>query len=499
MSNVGGTQRKAAYQVGSAVEGFIWPKVFWDFMTRNLNGAVKPVPILQTLNLIMGLLGLAWEWPLKYFAGSFPHRSIEFRLILYPLSALLAALLYQGTDPALYYLVGIAVYFWAYSEGEVVCPEPWTLPKRNTHLSRHDSGMSPPNLSHENDSTLSDDDVPVNKTTSFHGRLSQYFHASKNVPSDTEPPSKALSSTLKPPKRGPNPEDALTDIISQTQQHPKRRKAPAKPTPTESDNSLLPVARVTRSRSAGSTPASTHSPLSRSPTTQPTTPERPQSQGSRRRRQQSSSRTSTPPANSSISLLRDTIPPNLTLLLVGVNPGIMTGTTGFAYAHPSNLFWKLLHSSGITTIRHPPSDTYRLPELYNVGNTNIVERPTRDASMLSKAEMNAGVPVLEAKVAAQRPEAVCLVGKSIWEAVWRVRKGRAIRKEEFRYGWQDVSENMGRTDSWDGAPVFVATTTSGLAAGMTMAEKEAVWNELGSWVVSRREAMATATAQTAAE
>lgn len=199
-----------------------------------------------------------------------------------------------------------------------------------------------------------------------------------------------------------------------------------------------------------------------------------------------------------VSRLRDVIPPNLILLCVGVNPGIMTGETGFAYAHPSNLFWKLLHSSGITTIRHPPSDTYRLPELYSVGSTNIVERPTRDASMLSKAEMDTGVPILEAKVASQRPEAVCLVGKSIWEAVWRVRKGRAIRKEEFRYGWQDESENMGKVrpsscagsgsdGGWKGARVFVATTTSGLAAGMKPAEKEAVWAELGRWVVQRRE------------
>lgn len=108
--------------------------------------------------------------------------------------------------------------------------------------------------------------------------------------------------------------------------------------------------------------------------------------------------------------------------------------------------------------------------------------------MLSKAEMDAGVPVLEAKVAAQRPQAVCLVGKGIWEAVWRVRHGRAIRKEEFRYGWQDEGENMGCIDGcdWVGAPVFVATTTSGLAAGMSIAEKEAVWAELGAWVVKRR-------------
>ena len=100
--------------------------------------------------------------------------------------------------------------------------------------------------------------------------------------------------------------------------------------------------------------------------------------------------------------------------------------------------------------------------------------------------MNAGVPVLEAKVAKQRPEAVCLVGKSIWEAVWRVRRGRAIKKEEFKYGWQDECENMGRVEGWSGARVFVGTTTSGLAATMSMAEKQAVWSQLGEWVVKRR-------------
>ncbi|OJJ02619.1 hypothetical protein ASPVEDRAFT_42123 [Aspergillus versicolor CBS 583.65] len=120
----------SVYQIGSAIEAFIWPKIFWDTWTKNLDGAVKPVPVLQILNLLMGLLGVAWEWPLKYFAGTMPHRSIEFRLLLYPLSSILAALIYQGTNAAIYYLVGIAVYFWAYSEGEVICAEPWTLPRR---------------------------------------------------------------------------------------------------------------------------------------------------------------------------------------------------------------------------------------------------------------------------------------------------------------------------------------------------------------------------------
>lgn len=107
--------------------------------------------------------------------------------------------------------------------------------------------------------------------------------------------------------------------------------------------------------------------------------------------------------------------------------------------------------------------------------------------MLSRAEMDAGVPVLEAKVADKKPEVVCLVGKSIWEAVWRVKHGRGIKKEEFKYGWQGQGENMGVCEGWGGARVFVATTTSGLAAGMSIGEKRAVWEELGSWVVRKRE------------
>ncbi|KAK5159684.1 hypothetical protein LTR04_004864 [Oleoguttula sp. CCFEE 6159] len=122
----------AAYQVAAAIHGFFWPKFFWDFLTKNLDGAVKPVPILQLVNLLLGLFGLAYEWPLNYLAGTMLHRSIEARLLIFPLSALSAALLYQGTNAALYYLVGIAAYFWAYSEGEVVCAAPWKLPKKGS-------------------------------------------------------------------------------------------------------------------------------------------------------------------------------------------------------------------------------------------------------------------------------------------------------------------------------------------------------------------------------
>jgi hypothetical protein len=67
----------------------------------------------------MGVLLFILEWPLPLLAGTGIHRSLEFRLATLPLAALAAALIYQGTNAALYYLVGMLVYFWAYSEGEV--------------------------------------------------------------------------------------------------------------------------------------------------------------------------------------------------------------------------------------------------------------------------------------------------------------------------------------------------------------------------------------------
>lgn len=187
-----------------------------------------------------------------------------------------------------------------------------------------------------------------------------------------------------------------------------------------------------------------------------------------------------------------------------------------------------------------------MPRLYNLGLTNIVTRPTRDGAELSKAEMDEGVAELERKIALYRPESVALVGKSIWESVWRVKHGRGIKKGEFSYGWQGEGERMGKSKgtgtgkkagfgnskmgffggavqkktekegdkaadaddddnnndndnndekketaneqdkNWKGARVFVATTTSGLAASMSLREKEEIWTQLGSWVEGRR-------------
>jgi mismatch-specific thymine-DNA glycosylase len=184
--------------------------------------------------------------------------------------------------------------------------------------------------------------------------------------------------------------------------------------------------------------------------------------------------------------LPDAIADNLLVLFIGLNPGIQTARTGHAYAHPSNLFWKLLFSSGLTPRLCSPTEDRQLPEMYSMGFTNIVARPSRNGSELSKQEMDEGVEILHEKCRKYRPESVCVVGKSIWESIWRVRHGKPVGKA-FKYGWQDESENMGVIEGeWEGSKVFVSSSTSGLAATLSPAEKERIWAEIGTWAKKRR-------------
>ncbi|KAM0329375.1 hypothetical protein ACHAQA_004681 [Verticillium albo-atrum] len=278
------------------------------------------------------------------------------------------------------------------------------------------------------------EDVDV-KPASFKGRLQSFIH----VPSSADSP---------PPRRSPR-------ITA-----PLRESADSTPQPTLSPSPSRPAKRKA------------------SPST-----------GTKAKR--SSSRYAPPSTYAHLPPLPDAIAPNLIILFIGLNPGIQTASTGHAYAHPSNLFWKLLHHSGITPRLLPASEDRTLPERHSCGFTNIVSRPSRNGGELRNAELDAGVAGLEAKIAKWRPEAVCIVGKGIWEAVFRVRKGRGMRKGEFEYGWQE-GENMGVVEEgeeggpWDGARVFVATSTSGLAATLGPREKEKIWGELGAWCQERR-------------
>ncbi|KAK6533447.1 hypothetical protein TWF694_002387 [Orbilia ellipsospora] len=184
----------------------------------------------------------------------------------------------------------------------------------------------------------------------------------------------------------------------------------------------------------------------------------------------------------------DQVGDNMLCLIIGLNPGIATSQAGHCYANPSNFFWRMLYQGGLTTRVCKPQEDEILPSEFNLGTTNIVSRPTASQAELSLDEMDEGVSVLEQKCRKYRPESVCLVGKAIWESVWRAKHGRKMTKNEFKFGWQDVKQNMGvdKKNGYPGARIYVVVSTSGLAATYPMDFKVKLWKDLGDWINKRR-------------
>ncbi|WEG10846.1 mismatch-specific DNA-glycosylase [Pullulanibacillus sp. KACC 23026] len=112
--------------------------------------------------------------------------------------------------------------------------------------------------------------------------------------------------------------------------------------------------------------------------------------------------------------LPDYLKHDLTILFIGFNPSIKSGESGHHYANPTNRFYKLLEQSGLLLKRIRPEEDSTLLN-YGYGLTNIVEKPTRAASDLTKADYEAGRDVLLKKLIIFKPKIACYVGKGVYE------------------------------------------------------------------------------------
>jgi len=117
--------------------------------------------------------------------------------------------------------------------------------------------------------------------------------------------------------------------------------------------------------------------------------------------------------------LKDIVRPNLPLIFIGINPGRHSARAGHHYAGPGNLFWPLLHESGLVPERLTAFDDHRLPE-FGIGLLNIVDRTTPGSADLSPGELEAGARRLLRKLGRLRPRVVCFNGKIVHRAVARL-------------------------------------------------------------------------------
>ncbi|CAF1079594.1 unnamed protein product [Adineta steineri] len=126
-------------------------------------------------------------------------------------------------------------------------------------------------------------------------------------------------------------------------------------------------------------------------------------------------------------LLSDILQPNLDIVFVGINPSLYAVHKGHHYGGPGNHFWKLLHMSDLIPNAFTADDDYRMPH-YGIGFTNIVQRPSKAGSDITKDEITAGAEILMQKIKMYRPKIVAFNGRGIYEVY--------ANNKHFHYGKQ---------------------------------------------------------------
>jgi TDG/mug DNA glycosylase family protein len=158
--------------------------------------------------------------------------------------------------------------------------------------------------------------------------------------------------------------------------------------------------------------------------------------------------------------LTDVLPPGIRVILVGINPGVLSAQSGHHFAGPTNRFWGLLYEAGIVPQPITHEDDVRLPE-WGIGMTNLVARPTPGINDLSPAEYLEGWKILEKKIEVVRPAIVAFVGVTMYRALWRVLnlgapgppKPRGVGGPVIKVGFQKATVH--------GARLFVLPNPSG--------------------------------------
>jgi TDG/mug DNA glycosylase family protein len=150
-------------------------------------------------------------------------------------------------------------------------------------------------------------------------------------------------------------------------------------------------------------------------------------------------------------IVTDLIAPGLKVLLVGINPGLYSGATGYHFARPGNRFWPALHLAGITPRRLQPSEEEELLAL-GYGITAMVRRATATAQELKPEEYREGARQLEEKVRVYHPKLVCFLGIGAYRT--------GFRRPKAQLGLQQ--------ETIAGVPVWVVPNPSGLNAHFTV-------------------------------
>ena len=105
------------------------------------------------------------------------------------------------------------------------------------------------------------------------------------------------------------------------------------------------------------------------------------------------------PGCPSMKTLPDYLRPGLDIVLIGLNPSTRSVEAGHYFANPRNRFWKAVSAADIVGRPVGPEDDAALLA-HGIGFTDVVKRPTSQASGLTSADYRQDAPGSARKVAA---------------------------------------------------------------------------------------------------
>ena len=115
--------------------------------------------------------------------------------------------------------------------------------------------------------------------------------------------------------------------------------------------------------------------------------------------------------------LPDYLRPGLDLVLIGINPGLYSVRQGHYFARTTSRFWPAFSSSALSepmrrilaTDRLYAHNDVQLPR-FGIGLTDIVKRPSANASELTASDFERWVPTLVEKLKRYAPRVACFHG-----------------------------------------------------------------------------------------
>lgn len=165
--------------------------------------------------------------------------------------------------------------------------------------------------------------------------------------------------------------------------------------------------------------------------------------------------------------LPDLIPDPTRLLIVGINPGLLTVAVQAHFARRGNRFYPALFRAGITdhiidaSSGFAPDDVRQLEDR-GIGITCIVPGATARAAELTAEQLHDGGVALRKRIAEVRPRVVAFLGISAYRIAFDQPKAQVGRQPQ----------------DWCASQIWVVPNPSGLNAHASLADLAAAYREV---------------------